>query len=261
MNPAATFSPPRVVPNLAHAWGGVWRLTFRRFLLPGHWLTLAAGLAVLALMFLGGVHGRDTDRFLGWAADFYVTLLVPALAFMAGAGAMRDELKSGTVDYVLTRPVPRPAFVAFKFLAHTICAQLDFLVAFVLVMVLARAIQVPDLATIGPKLLLGQVLMITAFSGFGFLCGTITSRYVVIGLVYAGVIEAGVGQIPTQVSKLSMTHQTRELLGILLGRLTPEATSPGLAGTTGLILAFTVVTLAVAAAIFTWRELTGPADS
>jgi hypothetical protein len=46
MNRDATdSSTPRVAPNLAHAWGGIWRLTFRRLLLPGYWLTLAIGLA------------------------------------------------------------------------------------------------------------------------------------------------------------------------------------------------------------------------
>src|SRR5256885_9687059 len=115
MSTAATFSPPRVAPNLSHAWGGVWRLTFRRLLVPAHWLTLGIGLAVLTLLFIGGVHGGSPEHFIDWTSSFYVTFLVPALAFMAAGGAMRDEMKSGTVDYVLTRPVPRPAFVVFKF--------------------------------------------------------------------------------------------------------------------------------------------------
>lgn len=261
MNPAATFSPPRVVPNLAHAWGGIWRLTFRRLLLPGHWLTLAIGLAVLTLLFAGGPRAGGTNYFLDWTVGFYVTFLVPALAFMSAAGAMRDEMKSGTVDYVLTRPVPRPAFIVFKFLAHTICTQLDFLVAFALVTVFAASRQVPDLATVMTKILLGQVLMITAFGAFGLLCGVLTSRYVVIGLAYAGLIEAGIGNIPTQISRLSMTQQMRELLAVLLHRAEPLATSPGLLGTTGSALAFTAVMLAAAAAVFSLRELSGPAES
>jgi ABC-2 type transport system permease protein len=259
--PTTTASPPRVVPNLAHAWGGVWRLTFRRFLLPGHWLMLAIALAVLTLLFAGGVHGGGAGSFLDWTKSVYVTFLVPALAFMGAAGAMRDEMKSGTVDYVLTRPVPRPAFVVFKFFAHTICTQLDFLVAFALVMILAASRQVPSLATVAPKILFGQVLMITAFSALGFFCGTLTARYVVIGLAYGAIIEAGVGQIPTQISRLSMTQQMRELLAILLERIEPHAASPTVAGTTGIVLAFTTVLLVATAAIFTLREFTGSGES
>ncbi len=261
MSTASTFSPSRVTPNLAHAWGGVWRLTVRRLLLPAHWLTLAVGLAVLTLLFVGGVHGGSPARFLDWTVGFYITFLVPALAFMAAGGAMREEMKSSTVDYVLTRPVPRPAFVVFKFVAHTICTQADFLLAFGVVLFFAAGRQVPDLGAVAIKLFFAQGLMITAFSALGFLCGALTSRYVVIGLVYAGIIEAGVGQIPTQLSRLSMTHQVRDLLTTLLGGSSPVTSAPSLLGTTGTLALFCVITLTIAAAVFTLRELSGPADA
>lgn len=262
MNATTTISPaPRVTPNLTHAFGGVWRLTFRRFLLPSHWLTLAIGLAVLMLLFYGGPGGRDTHQFLDWTTGFYVTFLVPALAFMSAAGAIRDDLKSSTVDYVLTRPVPRPAFVVFRYVTHTVCAQLDFLLAFGLVVGLAAARNVPDLATVAPKLLFGQVLLVSAFSAFGFLCGVLSSRYVLIGLAYAGIIEGGVGQIPTQLSRLSMTHQVRDLLASLLGRAETLTSAPSLIGTTGMLALFCALTLGATVVIFTFREFAGPGES
>jgi ABC-type transport system involved in multi-copper enzyme maturation permease subunit len=259
MNPASTFSPARVTPNLAHAWGGIWRLTFRRLLLPAHWLSLAIGIAVLLLLEFAGI--KSGDQFDEWATGFYVTFLLPALAFMAGGGVMREEMKSSNVDYVLTRPIPRPAFVIFKFVAHTICLQINFLITLAAVVIFAATSQQPGLAALLPKVLLGQVLMLTAFSAFGFLCGAITARYIVIGLAYAAIIEAGVGQIPTQLSRLSMTHQMRDFLKFLMGR-TEELTSlPSWGGTLGMMAAFCVVMLAATVAIFSFRELSGPADS
>jgi ABC-type transport system involved in multi-copper enzyme maturation permease subunit len=262
MNSAsATFPAPRVSADLAHAFGGVWRLTWRRLLLPGHWLTLAIGLGVLALLCAGGPRRGRPDEFVGWAANFYVTFLVPALAFIAAGGAMRDELKAGTVDYVLTRPVPRPAFLGFKFIAHTVCTQIDFLFAFAVVLGFAAAHDVPGLPGIAVKLLFGQALLITAFSAFGFLCGVLTTRYIIVGLAYAAVIEAGVGQIPTQLSRLSMTHQVRDLLASWLGRAENLTSAPSLLGTTGALGLFCLLTLGVAAALFTLREFAGPAES
>ena len=171
---------------------------------------------------------------------------------------MRDELKSGTVDYVLTRPVRRPAFLVFKFISHTLCAQIDFLIALAVVLALGTARGVPDLAAAAPQLLLGQMLLVAAASAFGFLSGIVTSRYVVIGLLYAGVIEAGVGQIPTQLSRLSMTRQVRDFLDPSAGE---AASAVAALGTIGVLLMFTGVALAVAAAIFNRRELSAPNES
>lgn len=256
------FSPPRVTANLAHAWGGIWRLTFRQLLVPGHWLVLAIGLAVLILMFAGGSRWGRPAEFLDWEVRFYVSFLVPVLAFMAAGGAMRDATKSSSVDYVLTRPVPRPAFMIFKYLAHMLCAQIDFLFAFAVVVGFSAAHQMPDLGSVLLKLYLGQFLMVVTFSAFGFLCATITSRYIVVGLAYAGVIEMGVGQIPTQISLLSMTHQIRGALGMLLDRATiGQAGSPGIGSATAVLLGFSVVSLIVAAIIFAVRELSGPAEA
>lgn len=262
MNAPPSLSAPLapVVPNHRHAFGGVWRLTFRRFLLPTRWVMVLIGLAVLTLLsFASGQ--RDVSRsgqYVSWVVGFYVTFLVPALAFIAAGGAMRDEMKSGTVDYVLTRPVRRPAFVVFKFISHTLCAQVDFLLALVAVLTIGTLRGIPDLAAAAPKLLLGQMLLIAAASAFGFLSGIVTSRYVIIGLLYAGVIEAGVGQIPTQLSRLSMTRQIRDLLDPAAGAAASVATT---LGTMGILLMFTGVALAAAAALFNLRELSTPNET
>jgi len=261
MNATPTFQPPRFAPNLRHAWGGVWRLTFRRMLMPAHWLTLLGGLGVLALFAYGEGREARPEHFLAWTGRFYVSFLVPALAFMAAGGVMREEMRSGNVDYVLTRPLPRPAFVVFKFLAHTICTQISFLFSFLLVMLFAAGRNIPDFPAFAWQIGYGQALMITAFGAFGFCCGAITSRYFVIGLGYAGVVEMGVGQIPTQISRLSMTNQMRQTLAPWWEHSAEAAAAASWWTTTALLLGFAAVMLAVAAVIFSWRELSGPADS
>ena len=258
--PRPAFPAPRVAPNLSHAFGGIWRLTFRRFLQAGHWLTVGIGLVVMMLLFTGGPRHDTPAQFLDWAINFYLTFLVPVLAFMAGGGAMRDEMKSGTVDYVLTRPVSRPAFVAFKYLAHTLCTQINFLPAFAVVVAFAVFREVPNLASVIPQLLLGQILLVAAFGGLGFLSGALAVRYVIIGLVYAGVVEVGVGQIPTQLSRLSMTHQVRALLAPLWDKTVDLTTVPGWPASAAILLAFGAVTVAATAALLAFRELSGPSD-
>lgn len=254
-----SFPPARVTPDARHAFGGVWRLTVSRFFTAKHWLILAGLLVVLVLFSIPMSPNREAAvrGFYLWSSGFYLTFLVPILAFLTAAGVMRDEYKGATVDYVLTRPVPRPAFLVFKFLSHLICAQLDFLCAFAVVVGIGVYRGVPGLWAAVPSLLLSQVIVLTAFSAFGFLAAVLTSRYVIVGLLYGGIIELGVGKIPTQLSRLSMTQQVKSMLAPLTWVPGQEvvAAVPSTLATTAILLCFAVVCVVAAAALFAWQEL------
>lgn len=258
-SPATSFPPARVVPQLGHAFGGIWRLTFRRLLQPMHWLIVAGLLVVFGALARGeAIHSQNLP---GWSSQVWLSFLAPVLAFIAAGGAMRDEMKSATVDYVLTRPVPRWAFVVFKYLSHVICAELDFLLAFGVLAVLTKFYPAWGLKGYLVPLFAAQVLVVAAFSALGFLCAVFSARYVVIGLVYGFIVEVTLGRIATQVSRLSMTHQARAMLGFPGETLDPSAgtASPVVAGL--LLLAFTVVMVGAAAAVFTWREQGSASES
>ncbi|MCX6951239.1 MAG: ATP-binding cassette domain-containing protein [Verrucomicrobia bacterium] len=256
---APSFPAARVTPNVRHAFGGVWRLTVCRFLAPKHWLILAGLMGVLVLLSVPMSPNRAAaaQGFLPWVSGFYLTFLAPILAFLTAAGVMREEFKGATVDYVLTRPVARPVFLVFKFVAHLVCAQADFLCAFAVVVGIGVYHGVPGLWEAVPRLLLAQVILLTAFSAFGFLGAVLTSRYVVVGLLYGGIIEIGVGKIPTQLSRLSMTGQVKSMLAPLTRAPGVEAFTPdaGALATTAILVSFAVVVVGVAAALFAWQEL------
>jgi ABC-2 type transport system permease protein len=257
----SAFPAPRVMPNALHAFGGIFRLTARRFFTPGHWLTLGGMLAVLALFAYAGRH--SDQRYLVWCGLFYVCFLVPILAFISSAGLMRDDLKAGTVDYIFTRPVRRSAFIAFRYLSHVGCAQIDFLIALFVLMGMGIFRGVPGLWEAFPVLLLGQAVVIVTFSAFGFLCGIVTSRYVIIGLLYGGIVEVGVGSVPTQLNRISMLRHVTEVLKPVLGNAKlgmggPLAAEPLSAPTAfALLLAIAAGMLALTAAFFAMRELAG----
>ena len=108
-SPAATSPARSPTPSLRHAFVGVWRLTLPGFLGAGRLLRLVGLLAGLALLTLATTRQSNPGQFFDWTIKFYLTFLVPVLAFITGGGAIRDDLKSETVDYVFTRPIPRPA--------------------------------------------------------------------------------------------------------------------------------------------------------
>jgi ABC-type transport system involved in multi-copper enzyme maturation permease subunit len=264
----SAFPAPRVEPNLRHAFGGIWRLTLGRYLVPTRWLMVIGLCAFLVLTSIPFAPNPAAARmgFLPWVI-IYLTRIAPLMAFVVAGGAMRDEMKAGNVDYVFTRPVPRPAFLGFKFLAQLFCIQLDFLVAFATISGIALYRHVPDWWSAVPMLLGAQVLVVTAFSAFGFLCGILTSRYIVIGLAYGMIIEFGIGTIPTQINKIAMTHQIQAMLhqylptGTDFMPMVPAASfiiPSGVGATAVALLGFTAVMLFLAGAIFTFMELSGP---
>ncbi|MEO5960060.1 MAG: hypothetical protein ABIZ49_02490, partial [Opitutaceae bacterium] len=183
---------------------------------------------------------------------------VPVIAFINAGGTIRDDLKPTSVDYVFTRPVGRSAFMVFRYLSHVACAQVDFLFGLLVVTGIGIYRGVPEFAAALPSLLLGQMLLVAAFSAFGMLAAMLTSRYIVVGLAYGAIVELGVGQIPTQLNQLSMTAQVRGMLHAL----TPAAgTASGALWATAVLLAFAAGMLAIATVIFTLRELSASNES
>jgi ABC-2 type transport system permease protein len=265
MHSAATghFPPARVTPNAAHAFGGIWRLTVQRLFTLSHWLIVAVLLVLLVLFSLPVTPTRAAaiDGLLPWASRFYVCFLVPILAFISAAGVMRDDLKADTVDYIFTRPVSRPWFICFRYVSHVACAQLDFLLALAVVIGIGVYWQVPNLWSAVPLLLLAQMLAIIAFSAFGFFCGLLTSRYVIIGLLYGAIVEVGIGNVPTQLNQLSMIRHMLALMRPIVGEsemgmtAAVSDTSLGMPATIAALLGFAAVMLAATVAVFTFKEL------
>ena len=263
MNPLVSDSPPLTVPP--HPWrafGGIWRLTWRRFCTPGQWLLLGGTVVVLGLLGLLRVRYAKEAEYLPWLAQFYIGFILPVMAFLAGASAIRDEMKSSTADYVLTRPVRRAHFVVFKYLSHLACLQLFYVVVLAALLALGVFISAPDVAQTAPRFVLAQVIGISGFSALGFLFGVITERYLVLGFVYAGAVEMAIGRIPTQLNHVSMTRQLNSLVGLPDGSVAALLSGPGSAwSVVALLFGYTALFIAFSAIVFSRRELVGAGRS
>lgn len=241
---------PAPAPNWRRSLGGVWRLTYRRFLSPAQLGILAGLLGLLALLALSSIRNGNAEHFAQWSVSFYLTFVVPVIAFLSAAGLVQDDMTPATVDYVLTRPIRRHAFVLQRYLSHTACLQVQCLLALGVLMAVGVFRHVPALASIAPSLLLAQVLAVTAFGALGVAFGAFTHRYLILGLFHAGIIEIGIGNIPTQLNRLSMTHQVRTIAS--------STTEPGrMAGAIFTLLLFSLVAVGIAAVLFSLRETAG----
>ncbi|MEO6004343.1 MAG: ABC transporter permease [Opitutus sp.] len=254
----ATSVQPVVQPHPGRAFSGVWRLTSRRFFTPGQALLLLGTFVLLGGLSLIRIRYGQVGDFFPWIAQFYLGFVIPVMAFISGAAAIRDEMKSGTADYVLTRPVRRSHLVAFKFIAQLVCSQLFYLVVLASLLGLAMAMRVPSIGSAAPRLLIAQVTALTCFSALGFLFGVLSERYLVLGIVYAATVEVGIGRIPTQLSQLSMSHQ----LGGLLQPLDPTGSvlAPASAAVVvPLLVGYAFVFIGLCAVLFSRREMIGAA--
>jgi hypothetical protein len=253
--PSLRVSYDPVLPHFGHALGGIWRLTFRRVFSPKQLLALAGLLTIFALLSLVNVHERNADNFLEWTINFYLTALVPVTAFLAGGGAIRDDMKGIAVDYILTRPVRRRVYVPTKFFCHLVCVQLLQLLPLGVLVGVGVFHHIPGLADALPRLVLAQGATVAAFLALGYLCGAMTARYLVLGIFYAGIVEVGFGQIPIQLNKLSVLHHVRTIVADLFTAATDGA--EGWLMSLAMIVLFVVIWVAAATAFFAVQEFAG----
>jgi ABC-type transport system involved in multi-copper enzyme maturation permease subunit len=261
MTTAVPNSAIRVIrPHPAQAFGGVWRLTWGRFLTGGQLMLLLGTIALLSLLSLVRIRHAHLGEYIPWTVEFYLGFILPVMAFLSGAAAMRDEMKSTTTDYILTRPIRRTHLVAFKYLSNLVCIQLFYLVVLAALLLLAAIVHVPNVADAVPRLLVAQATTLTCFSALGLLFGVLSSRYLILGILYASTVELAIGRIPTQLNHLSMTHQ----IGTILQPLNPRApqlfsASMGDAAVIAMLLGEAALFVVVCAIIYSRREWAGMA--
>jgi ABC-type transport system involved in multi-copper enzyme maturation permease subunit len=231
------------------ALGGVWRLTARPFIAPRNLLIVAGLLTCFALLSAANIRDDRTHPFSDWVGGFYLTFLVPIAAFLSAAGASREDMTSCVADYVLTRPVNRRLYLALRYISHLACAQVVLLLPYSVLWAVGGLRQIPQPASTLGALLPAQMLCAAAFSALGFLCGTLTARYLVVGVIYGFIVEAAASTIPTQLNRLAMTHHIK----VVLGRLPQESPTTS----AGVLVAYSVILVSIAALLFSLRELAG----
>ena len=237
-------SGPRVKPRIGAAFQGVVRLMWAQQFTWRAMLPLAAGVGVLSIMAYLIHPGDDVGE---WAEQFILMTVLPILAFETGARAVREDLKPGAVDYLITRPIPRWAYVLFKFAGQLSVTLTKALLGMIVIvgLILGLGAEISSVA----MWLAGLVGGVSAFMALGFLMGAVTSRYLILGLLYAGLIEGAVGNIPIQLNKLSILRHLRELIW------SGEAVSawPSI----GFLALIVLVLVGAAAALFSTKEFMG----
>ncbi len=158
----------------------------------------------------------------GFAFFSVVTAMVsfpfvaPMLALFYSSGIIIDEMETGTIPFLITRPLERSRLLAGKMIGSFLLQVLLFLPPMVLCFYLTAS---PggwqEIGSHFPTLALDSgvaVLGIAAYSGLFALLGIVLRRPVLAGLIFVFGWQAAATYVPGLVRQLTVAHYLQSLL-------------------------------------------------
>jgi ABC-type transport system involved in multi-copper enzyme maturation permease subunit len=145
---------------------------------------------------------------------FYLRFTVPVLGVFYGTALMADEVEDKTITYLFTRPIPRGAVLAGKYLAYLACTIFVVLPSVVLVYLLV----VPIGGNLGASfvpLLTDLALLALGLAVYGALfafIGAQLKRPLLIGLIWVFGWEPAALVVPGYLRKFTVAYYLQSLV-------------------------------------------------
>ena len=236
-------------------------LYLRRSILRPRTLLLIALLAINGVFAFLSSDSGDPGGFESHMTDILFGFLLPAMCLVLGVGVIRDEVESGTIGYLLLRPVSRSTMY-LSHLAVACCVTAAFAVASTTCTMFILAVP----ASVEP----GRVLLVSAVGSIAFTClfaafGTLLNRPFLIGvgwligverLVATASFQGRYGAISAHLQSLSGLQYSPEN-GLVSRLVEPVSTF----GSVGYLIVFTVLAVLVGLTAFKRREFGGDAPT
>ncbi len=194
----------------------LYALTLRQYLHGKRWLVmglvflLPAGLAILIRATAPDVPPQVLEFLL--AMMFIPQLLLPLVALLYASGMIQDEQEEQTITYLLIRPLPKWAIYVAKLLATltTTIALTVFLTALTYAAIYIGAEAPPDGVVARAAKAAGiHSLGVVAYCCLFGLLSLVTKRTLVIGIVYAAVVEGLLANLPFGIRLITVIYYTR----------------------------------------------------
>lgn len=198
----------------------VWTIAGREFgdRLSNRWIWTVSALFLLcsgAIVFFGavpvGVAGVQQSGIVLASLMNLTVYLVPLLALMAGAGAIVDDARRGTLDLLLTHPVSRREYFVGTFLGHSLALGTALLASLLPMGIILRTRARVGATEFGRMMVL-ILLLAAAFLALSFLLSLLARdrgrsmasaillwivSVFVFDLILVGVLTIYPGEIPT----------------------------------------------------------------
>jgi len=205
---------------------------------------------------------------------FYITGVTPLLALFFAAMLVGEDVESHTISYILTRPIPRSAWVLGRFSAYLAVTSATIAIAIVTLYFSVLPLPQDPVTDVNVLTLLRyEGVAVLALLAYGALCtllGAIVRHPVVVGVLFMFLWQRMAMLAPGMTDLLTIQKYTTTLLpqggdfvaaviGGTAGQFyrSPVAVEPATAILT--LIVFSVVCLALASLAVRQREYTTPA--
>ena len=186
-------------------------------------------------------------------------IVVPITSIVLGSASLGDERRDGTLSFLVVRPIPRSAITAAKLAAAALAAVIVSALSGTLASV-AVSIRASDWSTLVPTVV-GLAISAGCYTAVFLVLGHLTSRAVLMGLVYLFIWETGISFAAPSLANVSlfrigltayvgMLPESQSVLAEPLGSL-----APGAGGAVAKLLVLAVLSVTAAAALLRRRDI------
>lgn len=144
--------------------------------------------------------------------ELYFFIALPFHCVRACGAVVRDELEAGTLPFLTTRPITRAQLILAKYGAVVAWVQIWLLIQTLLIFAAGLIREIPGVLSIIPLFLAVQFVCVFVWAALGLCLGLFTAKYMGLALLYGGIVEQGLGRIPSNINALSMLRHVKILL-------------------------------------------------
>ena len=145
----------------------------------------------------------------------YLRFIVPVLAVFYGTSLIADEVEDKTITYLFTRPIPRGAVMAGKYLAYLVCTIMVVLPSVMIVYFLIVPYGGGSIAASFPDLVKDLALLALGLIAYGALFAWVGARFkrpLLTGLIFVFGWEQAAMVFPGYLKRFTIAYYLQALV-------------------------------------------------
>ena len=145
----------------------------------------------------------------------YLRFIVPVLAVFYGTSLIADEIEDKTITYLFTRPIPRGAVMAGKYLAYLVCTIMVVLPSVMIVYFLIVPYGGGSIAASFPDLVKDLALLALGLIAYGALFAWVGARFkrpLLTGLIFVFGWEQAAMVFPGYLKRFTIAYYLQALV-------------------------------------------------